>query len=460
MGLLERIGDARRDPQRNSIDSWLTDYLLPSMGQFGYGGHTYPFGLNQTMAGQRVQEVASTLPAYSAVLRGSPPAFGAQMVRALVLSQARLTWRNPPSHARSPRRLFGTSELGVLERPWPGATTGELLSRMEWHAGLAGNAFVYRAAVDRLKVLRPDFTGILYGSEREPDDPMHALDGELIGYVYKNGGLASKYEPMTLTTNEVAHWSPIPDPESPGLGQSWITPALRDIQGDKAAAEHKVKFFVNGATPNLVVKGIPAMQKAQFDEIVDAMEERHKGVANAYRTLYLTAGADATVVGSDMKQIDFKATQGAGETRISVLSRVPAALLGIAEGLQGSSLNAGNFTAARRMFSDTWVFPALADLCASLEPILNVPRDGELWFDGADMPILREDERDAADIQQKEALTIRQLVDAGYEAESVISAVRSRDWSQLTHSGLYSVQLQPPGTSQPDPTTPPVEGTP
>jgi phage portal protein BeeE len=97
----------------------------------------------------------------------------------------------------------------------------------------------------------------------------------------------------------MAHWSPLPDPECAGVGMSWVTPALREIQGDRMATDHKVRFFENGATPNLVVKGITAATKDQFDELVDAMEANHAGVANAYRTLYLTAGADASVVGVD-----------------------------------------------------------------------------------------------------------------------------------------------------------------
>ena len=59
---------------------------------------------------------------------------------------------------------------------------------MEWHAGLAGNAFVHRQA-DRLRVLRPDWTAIIYGSQMEPDWPSGALDAELIGYVYANRGI-------------------------------------------------------------------------------------------------------------------------------------------------------------------------------------------------------------------------------------------------------------------------------
>jgi phage portal protein BeeE len=236
------------------------------------------------------------------------------------------------------------------------------------------------------------------------------------------------------------------------MGQSWVTAALRDIQGDRLATDHKVKFFENGATVNLVVKGIPAVTKEQFDGIVDMIDSRHQGVANAYRTLYLTAGADATPVGADLKQLEFKATQGAGETRIAFLGRVPAPLLGISEGLAGSSLNQGNFAMARRIFADSWIYPSLQDVSASLESILTLPSRGgaaELWFDTADMPLLREDAKDAAEIQQIQATTITMLVREGFTAESATAAVIGQDMNLLDHTGLVSVQLQPPGTVAP-----------
>lgn len=447
MGLLDRINAARKgDETRFSADQWLSDYLIPS---FSYNGTLYSAGgngLTQTLAGNRASEISATLPGYSAALQACPPAFAAQMVRALVLSQARFTFRNN-SLSRTPRRTFGTTELGILEKPWPTGTTGELIARMEWHAGLAGNAYVVRRP-DRLRVLRPDWCALVYGSHQEPEDAAYALDGELIGLVYQNGGLHRSGNKMqTILPGDFAHWSPMPDPLHAGIGMSWITPAVRDIQGDRLATDHKIKFFENGATPNMVVKGITAATKQQFDEIVDMLESAHAGVANAYRTLYLTAGADATVVGADLKQLDFKATQGAGETRIAALSRVPAPLLGISEGLAGSSLNAGNFGMARRMFADTWVYPSLQDLAASLSPILKVPRDAELWFDTGDMPILREDAKDAAEIEQIKANTINQYVRDGWTPDSARAAVQAQDISLLVHSGLVSVQLQAPGTT-------------
>jgi hypothetical protein len=201
-----------------------------------------------------------------------------------------------------------------------------------------------------------------------------------------------------------------------------------------------------------VVTGIPAESREKFLEIVDMLEENHKGLANAYKTLYLTTGADAKVIGSNLKELDMSSTQGGGETRISMLSRVPAPVLGIAAGLEGSSLNAGNFGQARRLFADTWVFPTLQDLAHALSPIVDVPPRAELWFDTIDIPLLREDAKDAAEINAQKATTIATLVREGWTPESAVSAVESGDFKALVHTGLVSVQLQKPGaTAAPPP---------
>jgi len=447
LGLLERISARtvnRPSEQRFAADQWISDYLMPT--QFGFNGVQYGagMGLNQTLAGNRATEISATLPGYLSALRSCPPAFAAQLVRALVLSQARFVFRNPPWHPSSPRKTFGSRGLSLLERPWPNATTGELIARMEWHAGLAGNAFVTRRP-DRLRVLRPDWVAILYGSHLEPEDPGHALDGELLGYIYQNQGLfTGLHKPQTILPRDMAHWSPIPDPENAGIGMSWITPAVREIQKDRVATQHTINYFVNGATPNMVVKGITAATKEQFDEIVGMMEDNHAGVANAYKTLYLVAGADATVVGSELAAIDLKAVNGASETRIASLSRVHPVILGIAEGLAGSSLNAGNFGMARRIWADSWIYPTLQDLAASLAPLVDVPADAELWTDTGDMPILREDAKDAAEIEQIKASTIVSLVSGGgFTHESSIAAVQGQNMGLLKPiPGWISVQLQ------------------
>jgi len=373
-----------------------------------------------------------------------------------VLSQARFTFRRRASTAK-PGRTFGGRALGILERPWKNGTTGQLLTTMEWHAGLAGNAYVTNRTPGRLRVLRPDWVAVVYGSEQEPEDAALALDGELIGYAYANGGLvapgngtltASANRVHTLLPDEVAHYTAagLTDPEGGGIGMSWLTPALKDIQSDRLATEHKIQFWKNGAAPNLVVKGIPAVTKTQFDEIVEMMEANHAGIQNHFKTLYLTAGADATVIGSNFQQMDLKNVTALGETRISSLSRVPASLLGISEGLQGSSLNSGNFDSSRRVFADTWVSPTLQDYAASLAPLVDVPNDAELWPDTSDMPILRDDSKAAAEIEALKQASIVAYVNAGFTPESAVAAVAAGDVSLLKHSDLLSVQLQKPGT--------------
>ncbi len=406
-----------------------------------YQGYLYPLGINQSaQAWSKTEEISSTLPNYMQAIKKSPPAFAAEYVRATVLSQARFIWRN-----RRDRHTFPNNDLALLEHPWVNGTTGELLSRMEWHAGLAGNAYVYRQSATRLRVLRPDWVAIIYGSDSDPEDPKGALDVEVVGYAYKNGGFSqnNKAAITIILPEQLAHWTPLPDPMSPGLGMSWLTPVLRDIQVDQLIEEYKLAFFANGATPNLVIKGIPSPTMSQFVEFVDKMEAAHKGTLNAWKTLYLQTGADATVIGSNMQNLALNDLRSTGEERISYLSRVPAAILGIAAGLKGSSLNAGNYSETRRTFADTWYYATLADCCAALSAIVDVPGGAELWYDATDVPMLREDALAAIQIELAKQQAIVAYVQAGFKPESVLTAVNAQDITELEYDERFiSVQLQ------------------
>jgi len=226
---------------------------------------------------------------------------------------------------------------------------------------------------------------------------------------------------------------------------SWLTPVVREIQADCEATRHKLKFFENAATPNLAVSLAKEITPTQFKEFIELMDSQHRGVENAYKTLYTAGGADVTVVGADLKQLDFKVTQGAGETRIAAAAGVHPVIVGLSEGMQGSSLNAGNYTAAKRQYADRTLRPLWRNAAGSLETLLPAPSGSRLWYDDRDIAFLREDQTDVAEIQQKQAVTINQLVMAGYVPDTVVKAVLAEDFNLLRHSGLYSVQLQPPG---------------
>lgn len=382
----------------------------------------------------------------SGAYKSSGVVFACILARLMVFSEARFMFQRYVQGR--PTDLYGTSDLRLLERPWRNGTTGELLARMEQDASIAGNFFattVGQGPARRIRRLRPDWVTIVTGSES--GDPA-ALDAEVVGYLYHPNGRVSERDSVLLTADQVAHWSPIPDPEAQWRGMSWLTPVVREIKGDLAASEHKLKYFKNGATGGLAVSYDATVSPDAVERFAALFAEKHAGVDNAYKTYHFGGGADVTTVGADLKQLDFKATQGAGETRIAAAAGVGAVIAQLSEGLQGSSLNAGNFNAAKRRFTDGTVRPLWRSASAALETIVPPPEGSRLWYDTRDIAFLQEDQKDEAEIQQSNAETIRRLVDAGFEPDAVVAAVTAGDLRQLQgkHSGLYSVQLQPAGS--------------
>jgi phage portal protein BeeE len=418
--------------------------LDPSDYWFNYSGYAY-YGSPTTADGRSETIEADFGGLVGQAYKQNSVIFACERARLSVFSEARFQFRQ----VRNGRLgdYFGTQDLAVLERPWTNGTTGDLLTRMLQDADFAGNAYFARRG-DVLRRMRPDWVNIVMGSHDDPDVTPADLDAELLGYVYWPGGNRSGRDPVVLMPDEVAHFAPTPDPIAHYRGMSWLTPVIREIQADGAATEHKLSFFRNGATPQVVVSLDKDVKEEAFERFVRKMNSTHQGAQNAYRTMYLGGGADVTVVGADLKQLDFKATQGAGETRIAAAAGVHPTIVGLSEGMQGSSLNAGNFGQARRLLAEGTLSMLWRNASASMASIVPPPRGSELACDTRDVPFLREDQRDAAAIQQVKAQTIRTLIDAGFEPESVVAAVDADDRSLLVHSGLYSVQLQPPGIGQ------------
>jgi hypothetical protein len=285
----------------------------------------------------------------------------------------------------------------------------------------------------------------MYGSNAEDATPWDR-DAELMGYFYQEGGTAAQKEPIFLQPEEVAHWAPIPDPLSPRLGMSWLTPVIREALADSSASRHKLSFFENDATINQQLVFDKGITKEQFELAKESFNEQHAGVQRAYKTLF-ALGAKLEPIGVNFKDMDFTAIQGRGETRIASAAGIHPVLVAFSEGLQGSSLNAGNFASARRSTADMTFRPLWRNLCGSLAHIIDTPPNKELWYFD-DAPFLQEDKKDAAEIEQIKATEIENLIRAGFEAQSVVDAVLAEDLKLLKHTGLFSVQLQAPGSAK------------
>jgi Phage portal protein len=432
----------RKTVQRSSSIPMITMDQWVSF--FTYNDLQYPFSFQQTLSGKT--EVADPNVSFEGFVlsayKSNGVVFACMAARQRLFSEARFQFRQRISGR--PGDLFGTRDLAVLEHPWPGGVTGDLLARAVQDIDLAGNCFILRRP-DRLRRLRPDYVTIILGSMEDPDVQAGDPDAEVVGYMYHPGGRGnSGREPMFLLREDVAHFAPIPDPTASYRGMSWLLPVIREYTADSAMTVHKLKYFENGATPNMVVTLDPNIKKEAFKEWVSMFSDKHEGVLNAYKTLYLGAGASVHPVGSDFKQVDFAVTQAVGETRICSAAGVPPVLVGVTEGIRASTYS--NYQEAKRYFADATLRPLWRNFASSVEHLLKVPANSELWYDDRDIPFLAQDFKDRAAIQAQEAQSIRTLIDAGFDAESVVSAVLSNDLSRLTHSGLFSVQLQPAGT--------------
>lgn len=378
---------------------------------------------------------------FSDIYKSNGIVFSCMAVRQRVFSQ--VSFRFAALNNGRVSRLFGTPDLGILERPWPNGTTGELAARMIQDADTAGNFYAVRNG-GRLYRRDPKKVSIILSGNPEEDEFV-----DVLGYAYQPKG--KEGPTYTYEPDEMCHWTPVPDPDHPYKGMSWITPILREIKSDNSATDYKARFLGNSATPNMVVKfpeGV--MNQDQFDRFKAKMESEYAGAARAGKTMYLAPGADVMVVGADLSKLDLSNTQGRDETRIAAAAGVPAVIAGLKESLAGSSLNQGNYSAARRQFGDGTMSDLYAGAAGALETLVPAPQDkgpSKLWHDMSQIPFFREDRKDNADIQFTRAQAMRQLVDAGWTPESVNSAFEAEDMTLLVHSGLYSVQLQAAGTT-------------
>ena len=291
----------------------------------------------------QLAQYAQTANASSAIV------FGAALVRMSLFSEAtfQFRWR------RTTSTCSATQDLAKLEVPFGApSTTGDLLARMEQDTFLAGNAFIWDAPGEsRLVRLRPDWVTIV--SELVPV----AGGGHYrrrVGYWWEPPKNVLGQGPAFLVpAEECVHWAPIPDPCADFRGMSPLTPVYRDVAGDDGLVQYKLRYLENNASPNLLIKYSQKLQPGTVDSIRERMHARYGGVANAFKTLVLDQGADATVIGNSMQEMDFSAVSSVGTERILAACAVPGVLVGL-EPLRGAGRG---FEESMQKFANIWARP-------------------------------------------------------------------------------------------------------
>jgi phage portal protein BeeE len=219
-----------------------------------------------------------------------------------------------------------------------------------------------------------------------------------------------------------------------------LTPIARDIAGDDGLATYKIRYLTNNASPNLLIKYAQKLQGSTVDAIRERMQARYGGADNAFKTLVLDQGADATIIGNSLSQMDFSGVAAVGTERILAACEVPGVLVGL-EPLRGAGRG---YQESMQKFANIWARPAWRSVCGALSQITDVPAGNRLWFDTSDIAALQDGEMERGQAALVRAQALLALVQAGYTHESAIAAVDAMDLSQLKAGGAGT-----PASSQP-----------
>lgn len=428
MGLRDAVAVLTGNQQERSLTlPW------PMLDALRYGGHTYLLNPTTTWGPNEPPVQVGERSAYSS----NGVAFSVVRRRVDLFKQARFAYKR---YGAGPRPmaadLFTSADLAVLDNPAP------LLAWMEVDAATAGNAYIVRDG-RMLRRLNPAWCTIVLGSQREADDPSLAWDAEPVGLIYLPPSLP-RDRAETFLWDEVAHYAPVEDPDARFRGMSYLRPVLDEVANTNAYNRYVAKYWENNATANMAVRFPPEVEPAKVTAFRDLFLEKHQGVDRAFRTAFLGGGADLKMIGANLSDLAAKEITSDQFSKICAAAGVPPIIVTIVPGLESASTYA-NYATAMRSFADFTVRPLWLEAVSALAKLVPAPSGAELWYDVSGVSAMQADALDDAEVQAKQAQTMRTLVDGGFKPESVLLAVTTGDLTKLEHTGNLSVQLLPGG---------------
>jgi HK97 family phage portal protein len=232
----------------------------------------------------------------------------------------------------------------LLRRPNDLMTEFEMLELLTIHLGGAGRSVWYKEKANNgtplaLWPLRPDRVG-----------PVYATEGVIAGYSYQDPGTGQYI--FLPKADCIAVNFPDPDGESGGIVEGFgpLSACRLDVSADNKATEHVGALLANYAQPGIALK-LQDSVDADTAALIKAKFRQEFGGSRLGTPAILDAGADITVLGFSLKDLDFTGVRGDAESRICASLGVPAGLVGVKVGLDASTYN--NREADRRFFTET-----------------------------------------------------------------------------------------------------------
>ena len=188
------------------------------------------------------------------------------------------------------------------------------------------------------------------------------------GYEYRRGGRTISFAP-----DEIVHLR-YPDPASDFYGRSPLAAAADQVAAFSAMKTAQRRSFENGAFPGLALTVRDALGKEQTEALRNDLARLYARPERAGRTLVLSGDVSAQPITLSPREMDFIESGRAGRDEILSAFGVPAAILGVCEDVNRSSIDGLIYA-----FTRFTLKPKLALVADAVNTHICPRFDGELW---------------------------------------------------------------------------------
>jgi len=241
--------------------------------------------------------------------------------------------------------------IRLLRNPNPTQSGNDFIQEWVGFYALKGEGFI--------RLVRS--MGQVAGTSRLPAQ-MYVLNPDHMQEVVdRQTGLLTgwKYGQIVLTPEEVLHVKDF-NPYNQYRGLSPLEAIRNEMLVDKSTVEFNKRFFDNSAVPEYVLSTDKTLTEPQRKQLIQWVEQRHKGVKNSFKMGVLEGGLKAETLGSTHKDMDFIEQKRWSREEILGIWRSPKALFNITE-----DLNYATFVGQMKIF---WIY--------TLMPIMRKFEDG------------------------------------------------------------------------------------
>ncbi len=248
-------------------------------------------------------------------------------------------------------RLSSGRLPGLLSRPAPAMTQGNLTGLMMAHLALWGNAYLGKfrgedGRVEQLGMLHPERVTV----ELRAGMPLYTVtDGE--GHESLHG------------VEDITH---IKGLSLDGLtGLSPIKQCRLALATSEGLAAHNEAFFRNGARPSGILK-VPsgAMNEEHVRQLEETLRSRHAGAANAHRIAIISGDADWVSLGGPLDDMEFVEQRRLSTAEICRVFKVPAWMVNATAGSDMTYSNSETHMLA-------FVMHSLRPWCVAIEQAIS-----------------------------------------------------------------------------------------